>query len=222
VDSKPYLLACAFIANAASFIFPISNPANLVVFHQHMPPLLLWLRIFLLPSVASILLTYLGLRRLSQKRLRGEMRGRAERALLSTEGKLALVGLAVAAATLISSSALGLSVGAPSCAAALFAMAVVTWRNRSIPLRVAKGVSWSVLPLVAGLFAIVEALQNAGWQRLGLLELRTLSETSRWWPKEQPLCGRVPFERNEQPAGCVDGRRRHPPRRRPALCRPPS
>jgi len=27
----PYLLICAFIANAASFVLPISNPANLVV-----------------------------------------------------------------------------------------------------------------------------------------------------------------------------------------------
>jgi arsenical pump membrane protein len=46
VDPKPYLLACAFIANAASFVFPISNPANLVVFDQHMPPLVPWLKIF--------------------------------------------------------------------------------------------------------------------------------------------------------------------------------
>src|SRR6267378_3809785 len=49
VDPKPYVLACAFIANAASFVFPISNPANLVVFDRHLPPLGLWLRIFLLP-----------------------------------------------------------------------------------------------------------------------------------------------------------------------------
>src|SRR5260370_37013874 len=27
-DPRPYLLACAFIANAASFVFPISNPAS--------------------------------------------------------------------------------------------------------------------------------------------------------------------------------------------------
>ena len=46
VDPKPYLLACALIANAASFIFPISNPANLVVFAQHIPPLGAWLSIF--------------------------------------------------------------------------------------------------------------------------------------------------------------------------------
>jgi arsenical pump membrane protein len=182
-DPKPYLLACAFIANAASFVFPISNPANLVVFDQHMPPLVLWLRIFLLPSVASILVTFLCLCGLSRKQLREELRGEAEQALLTTEGKLALVGLAVAAVALISSSALGLSLGAPTGAAALFAMAVVTWRNRSIPLRVAKGVSWSVLPLVAGLFVIVEALQNAGLQGLGLAGMRTLAQTTSWLAK---------------------------------------
>jgi arsenical pump membrane protein len=181
-DPKAYLLACAFIANAASFVFPISNPANLVVFDQHMPPLVLWLRIFLLPSVASIRVTFLCLRGLSRKQLREELRGEAEQALLTTEGKLALVGLAVAAVAFISSSALGLSLGAPTGAAALFAMAVVTWRNRSIPLRVAKGVSWSVLPLVAGLFVIVEALQNAGLQSLGL-GMRTLAETTSWLAK---------------------------------------
>jgi arsenical pump membrane protein len=39
VQPLPYLFACALIANAASFVLPISNPANLVVFHQDMPPL---------------------------------------------------------------------------------------------------------------------------------------------------------------------------------------
>ena len=33
----PYLFVCAFIANAASFVLPISNPANLVVYGAHMP-----------------------------------------------------------------------------------------------------------------------------------------------------------------------------------------
>jgi len=183
VDPKPYLLACAFIANPASFVFPISNPANLVIFDQHMPPLGMWLRIFLLPSSASILLTFLCLRWVSRKELRGDMRGEVKRVLLSREGKLALVGLAIAAAALVSSSALGLSLGAPTCCAAIFAMAVVAWRDRSIPLKVAKGVSWSVLPLVAGLFVIVEALQNAGLLRLGLTGLRELAATTTWVAK---------------------------------------
>jgi arsenical pump membrane protein len=178
LDPKPYLLACAFIANVASFIFAISNPANLIIFKQHLPPLGMWLRIFLLPSTASILLTFLCLRWVSRKELRGEIQGEVKRVSLSTEGKLALVGLAVAAVALVSSSALGLSLGAPTCCAAVFAMAVVSWRDRSILLRVAKGVSWSVLPLVAGLFVIVGALQNAGLMRLGLTGMQALTQTS--------------------------------------------
>ena len=183
VEPKPYLLACAFIANAASFVFPISNPANLVIFDQHMPPLGMWVRIFILPSSVSILVTFLYLWWASRKELRGEMRGEVKRVLLSTEGKLALVGLAIAAAALVSSSALGLSLGAPTCCAAVLAMAVVAWRDRSIPLKIAKGVSWSVLPLVAGLFVVVEALQNAGLLRLGLTGLRAIGETTTWIAK---------------------------------------
>ncbi len=183
LDPKPYLLACAFIANAASFVFPISNPANLIIFEQHLPPLGMWLRIFLLPSTASILLTFLCLRWVSRKELRGEIQSEVKRVSLSPEGKLALVGLAIAAAALVASSALGLSLGAPTCGAAVFAMAVVAWRDRSIPLKVAKGMSWSVLPLVAGLFVIVEALQNAGLLRLGLTGLRALAETTTWFAK---------------------------------------
>ncbi len=46
VHPLPYLFACAMIANAASFVLPISNPANLVVFRQGMPPLGRWLDCF--------------------------------------------------------------------------------------------------------------------------------------------------------------------------------
>ncbi len=48
----PYLFICAFIANAASFVLPISNPANLVVYGKTLPPLVPWLRTFFLPSIA--------------------------------------------------------------------------------------------------------------------------------------------------------------------------
>ena len=54
VEPLPYLFVCAFIANAASFVLPISNPANLVVFGARMPPLMEWLRYFALPSVVAI------------------------------------------------------------------------------------------------------------------------------------------------------------------------
>ena len=179
VEPKPYLLACAFIANAASFVFPISNPANLVIFDQHMPSLGRWLSIFILPSIASVVVTFICLRLLSRRDLEGAIAGNLERAELSTNGKLALAGLLLAAAALIASSALGLSLGAPTCGAAVVALLIVFWRDRGILLKVAKGVSWSVLPLVAGLFVIVEALKGAGMLHLGLAGLQALAHTSK-------------------------------------------
>src|SRR5215471_1855613 len=68
----PYLFVCAFIANAASFVLPISNPANLVVFGSRMPHLTEWLRQFALPSIASIAVTYAVLRLTQRKALNEE------------------------------------------------------------------------------------------------------------------------------------------------------
>ncbi len=81
VEPLPYLFICAFIANAASFVLPISNPANLVVFGAQMPPMSEWLRYFAVPSVAAILATYVALRLWSRTLLQSELRlGRWSRA----------------------------------------------------------------------------------------------------------------------------------------------
>src|SRR5262249_51499316 len=61
VAPLPYLYACVFIANAASFALPISNPANLVIFGGRMPHLAAWLAQFALPTVAALIATYLML-----------------------------------------------------------------------------------------------------------------------------------------------------------------
>src|SRR6185503_7791563 len=74
LEPLPYLFICAFVANAASFVLPISNPANIVLYGGHMPPLLAWLKSFTLPSVASIVVTYLVLR----WRMRHALAGRVE------------------------------------------------------------------------------------------------------------------------------------------------
>src|ERR1700689_4898354 len=55
----PCLFICAFIANAASFVLPISNPANLVVYGSKMPALAVWFRSFGLPSLVSIVATFM-------------------------------------------------------------------------------------------------------------------------------------------------------------------
>jgi len=171
IEPVPHLLACALIANAASFVLPISNPANLVIYGSHMPPLVTWLGAFLLPSLVSIVLTFAALRFVTRENLRGDIGVTLPKTKLSTDGRLAMAGLWLAAAVLIGASALGRPLGAPTCAAALLASLVVTCRDRSVPGAIVRGVAWSVLPLVAGLFVIVGALQNAGGLRLAVAGL---------------------------------------------------
>ncbi len=157
-----YLLGCAFIANAASFVLPISNPANLVVYGKTLPPLLAWLRTFLLPSVLSIGATYLALRWILHQDLEGRVEDGTEAAILSGEGRMALWGIIGTGLILISASAMGRDLGLPTCAAGGIAVLVTTRAKSRAVLQIVKGVSWSVLPLVAGLFVLVEALNHAG------------------------------------------------------------
>ncbi len=177
VEPKPYLLACALIANAASFIFPISNPANLVIFARNMPRLTTWLGIFILPSFASIVITFFVLRFASAADFKNRIADLQQPVGLSSQGRLAVFGLAFACLALISASALGLNLGVPTCGAAIAATLVITARDRGAPVEVAKGVSWSVIPLVAGLFVIVQGLENAGMLHLGVAGIRALAHT---------------------------------------------
>jgi arsenical pump membrane protein len=181
VDPVPHLLACALIANAASFVFPISNPANLVIYGEHMPPLLKWLGLFLVPSLVSILVTFAALRFVARKGLDGTIEERLSQSKLSTEGRLALGGLTLAAIALISASALGWPLGIPTCVAAFLATAIVTFRDRTVPIKIVKGVSWSVIPLVAGLFVIVEALQGAGMLHVAVQGLHEAANLGGIW-----------------------------------------
>jgi arsenical pump membrane protein len=162
VDPLPYLFICAFIANAASFVLPISNPANLVLYGDHVPPLGPWLASFALPSLVSILATY-GVLRWSQRApMAGPCDGDVDQPKLSTGGWAALVGLILTAAVLLIVSALNIQLGAPTCVMGALTTVVVLIRKRASLLPVLTGVSWAVLPLVAGLFVMVEALNRSG------------------------------------------------------------
>ena len=181
IDPTPHLLACAFIANAASFLLPISNPANLVIFQSHLPPLWPWLRAFLAPSLAAIGITFLCLRGLARRELRAGITEALARGPLLVEGKLALAGLLGAAAVLVIASALGWSLGAPTLLAALLAAAAVAFRDPQVPAILRRGVAWSILPLVAGLFVLVQALREAGAGRLAALGLQAAAQWSAPW-----------------------------------------
>ena len=161
-EPLPLLFACALTANAASFVLPISNPANLVLYGGHMPPLGQWLRSFALPSLASVAVTYLVLRRLFRDGIAGACAATVEQAPLSRAGRIAFVAIVLTALLLVLVSAFDMPLGLPAAIAGVAAMLGVSVAARRSPLVLARSVSWGVLPLVAGLFVLVEALDRTG------------------------------------------------------------
>ncbi len=162
VSPLPYLFVCALVANAASFVLPISNPANLVVFHGAMPALGQWMAAFAVPSVLSIVTTFAVMRVVFRKELSDVIEVEVEASSLTANGKLVLFALAVMTVVLLTASALRIDLGLPTCIAALVITAVVSIKARSNPLQLAWEMSWGTLVLVAGLFVMVDAVEKEG------------------------------------------------------------
>jgi arsenical pump membrane protein len=204
----PYLFTCAMIANAASFVLPLSNPANLVIYGSHMPSLLHWLPRYALPSLLSILATY-GVLRWSQRADLGqEIAAEIELPALSAAGRMAAFGIAGIAIVLLTASGFDIPLGLPTFLAGLATALLVLTRSRCGVADIARNISWGVLPLVAGLFVLVASLEKTG-------VTRTLSDLLQHFVQQSaPLaawasgvalaagCNLV----NNLPAGLVAGR----------------
>lgn len=189
VDPTPFLFVCAMIANAGSFILPMANLGNLVVFGGHMPSLPLWLKTFLLPALAAILITFAVLRWWFRGSLQGKLEAAGERPELTPGGRWVLWGIAGLTVLLLTASSLDWQLGLPTFAATAVLIVLVSASSREGlwhgVRQVTREVSWSVVLLTAGLFCLVAAAERAG----------LLAETARWmteaagWPHGMGIFG---------------------------------
>ncbi|HEY3756187.1 MAG TPA: SLC13 family permease [Opitutaceae bacterium] len=178
VEPRPHLLACAFVANAASFVLPVSNPANLVVFGNALPPLEIWLIRFGPAALVAVGATLLILLRLERRELREPFAAPSGPKRLSSCGRVAFAALIASAAALVIVSLTGRNLGLATLAAGGATALIVRGRRPAALFDLAKQISWSVLPLVAGLFVLVAALEGSGVSALLGAALRHLGK----WP----------------------------------------
>ena len=161
VPPLPFLIACALVANAASYVLPISNPANLVLFPR-LPTLTPWFQAFGLSAVAGILVTYGVLYALFRRDLAGAHEPGDPPAPLSGRGRLAAVLLTASAALLVAAAAVGWPVGRTAFLAGGASLLVMTVSDWNCARSVLREGPWSIIPLVAALFVIVAALDRSG------------------------------------------------------------
>lgn len=174
----PFLLICAFVANAASFLLPISNPANLIIYQNHLPSLFQWLPLYILPSFFSIAVTFCLLRFTQRKSLQQKVPKQIFVPALSRGAFTALIGIIGTSVVLLTCSSLNVQLGLPTAATGIITASIVLITVKKKPFRILRGISWPIFFFVAALFVIVEALNKTGLaQMLASASYQSLSNS---------------------------------------------
>jgi len=158
----PFLFICAFVANAASFVLPISNPANIVVYGKDLPPLESWLRQFALPSIVAVVVTFICLYFNQRRNINLPIERNIAIPPLSNDAKISFIGIGFAAVVLLVCSALGYDLGLPTAMSSIALLLIIILKKGTTELKLLQHISWGVLPMIAGLFIIVEGLMKTG------------------------------------------------------------
>jgi arsenical pump membrane protein len=163
----PYLFACTFIADTASFLLPVSNPINIIIISRF--PLDLWtfLRLLLLPSLVVITINIAVFFLLYRKQLRGTFDlARLPSAQDAIKHKpyfrytCCVLGILAVAYVIGSSFQLPLSLIALG-GAFLLMIGGIFWNRISLQ-ETAKRISWSIFGFIAGMFIVVRAIEDTG------------------------------------------------------------
>ena len=160
----PFMFACTFIADTASFLLPVSNPINIIVLTTFRLDLWTYLRLLLLPALVVISINIAAFFLLYRRQLRGTFDGKR---LASASAAIrhpayfrytCTVLLLVAVSYIIASALqFPLSIVAVSGAALLLAGALA-WKQTTIR-DTSKHISWSIFGFIAGMFIIVRAVE---------------------------------------------------------------
>ncbi|HKU81607.1 MAG TPA: SLC13 family permease, partial [Candidatus Tumulicola sp.] len=163
-DPMPYLFACAFVANAASFGLPFSNPANVLILPQ--PRFLEYVRALGVPELCAIAINFAIFAWVFRKSLRGsyayEPLGRPTARAVRTLYATGFVGVLYLAAL-----ALRFPLGPAAVAGACIALVAA-----GVPPGAALArVSWRTFALLAGLFVLLDGVARAGFVGWALAQL---------------------------------------------------
>ncbi len=167
VNPLPYVFACAFIANTASIILPISNPINLLPVDGFRLTIGEYLRFLLVPAILAIVIN-IGLFALIFRRdMPVSFASDYTESSIKIDSffKFVCVGLAVTAIGYILSLVYNLPLSLPAMVGAAVLLAGGFGFRRLNMRAVGSGVSWSILLFILSLALLVRGLENMGVTR---------------------------------------------------------
>jgi arsenical pump membrane protein len=163
----PFLFACIFIADTASFLLPVSNPINIIVTSQFSLPLLTFLRLLTIPCLVVIGINIGVFFLLYRRFLRGTFdlkRLPAQQETIKNQRyfRYTCIVLGLVAAAYIMASATQFPLSLVALGGALLLLAGALYWKQTDFVQMGKQISWSIFGFIAGMFVIVQAVESTG------------------------------------------------------------
>jgi arsenical pump membrane protein len=180
----PYMFACIFIADTASFLLPVSNPINIIVMSRYPLDLFTFLRLLFLPGLVVIAINgalfYFMYRTQINGRFNLNHLPTAEKAVKHQPFfRYTLRVLAIVAPSYVIAAAYKFPLSTVAIAGALLMLSGALYWKRTTLLDAGKGISWSIFGFIAGMFIVVRAIEDTGLTaKLGNLLLHFSGGTS--------------------------------------------
>lgn len=166
LPARPYIFACAFVANVASLPLPVSNLTNLLFAGAFKLPFAGFFLRMLLPQCIALALNYTLFRRLFRDELPPKFSSEALPEPVSVipdksyfRGAVGILGL-----VLIGYFAAPFAHLPPYAVGFTGCLALAVWgvRARRVDWKLVREISWPVFPFVVGLFVIIGGVENLG------------------------------------------------------------
>jgi len=177
LNPLPYVFACAFVANSASMLLPVSNPVNLLAVERFHITLGQYLKFLLLPSLLILAANLLLFKWIFRKNLQPINHNDQPEELprIDLFFKFISAGLGLTALGYILVSIYGLPLSYPALGGAVILL-VCGFGFKHIKVKtVASGISWSIFIFIFALALLVKGLENAGVINLIATELGELA-----------------------------------------------
>jgi len=163
----PYLFACTFIADTASFLLPISNPINIIVMSHYPLTLPAFLRLLFLPCVVVIAINFAVFYLLYRRELQGTFDlGRLPSAAQAVQHpayfRYTLAVLALVAPSYVIAAAFQWPLSLVAVAGALLLLVGALFWKRTTLMKAGKAISWPIFGFIAGMFIVVRAIEDTG------------------------------------------------------------
>jgi arsenical pump membrane protein len=164
LNPLPYVFGCAFIANTASMLLPVSNPVNLLAVSKFGLTLGQYLKFLLLPSILVIGANLLLFRWIFKKEMSAfdsdnhfEEPPKIDRFFLAVSAGLGLTALGY-----IGVSMRGLPLAYPAVGGAIILLICGFGFKRIKAAAVFSGISWTIFLFIFALALLVRGLENTG------------------------------------------------------------